>query len=146
MNTMSKSRQDSGQVGVQDSGQDSGQVGGTLNKLDKTKLNETSSISFYMNNINPLISPHEVEILNSYCEDLSDEIVTYAIQDAIEHNAKNMKYIKKILDRYIAQGLSSVEQIKAQANNKKEPKSKKDSNFNQREYKDLSYLYANGGS
>ena len=25
-----------------------------------------------------------------------------------------MKYIKKILDRYIAQGLSSIEQIKAQ--------------------------------
>ena len=116
--TMLKSKQDSTrdskQVSKQVGVQDSKQVSNTLNKLNETKLNESSSINYYMQNINPLISPHEAELLISYNEELSDEIVIYAIQEAIEHNAKNMKYIKAILDRYITQGLSSIEQIKAQ--------------------------------
>lgn len=88
-------------------------------EIDK---NNSSSISFYINNINPLISQHEMELLNSYCNDLSDEVVIYAIKEAIEHNAKNMKYIKSILDRYVRQGLTTVEQIEAQNNFNKQPK------------------------
>ena len=123
---MSKSNQVSSQISNQDSNQIGNQNSSTLNKLNKTKLNKTSSsIKFYMENINPLITPHEVEILEDYCNDLPEDLIIYAMQDAIEHKAMNMKYIKSILDRYIRQSISSVEQIESQkklnqSNNKKQ--------------------------
>lgn len=79
-----------------------------------------------MENINPLITPHEAEVLNDYNKDLSDEIIIYAIKDAIEHKATNMNYIKKILDRYIQQGIKSIEQLKIQENIKKQTETKKE--------------------
>lgn len=124
--TMSKSNQVSSQISNQDSNQIGNQNSSTLNKLNKTKLNKTSSsIKFYMENINPLITPHEVEILKDYSNDLPEDLIIYAMQDAIEHKAINMKYIKSILDRYIRQSISSVEQIESQkklnqSNNKKQ--------------------------
>ncbi len=124
--TMVKSNQVSSQISNQDSNQIGNQNSSTLNKLNKTKLNKTSSsIKFYMENINPLITPHEVEILEDYCNDLPEDLIIYAMQDAIEHKAMNMKYIKSILDRYIRQSISSVEQIESQkklnqSNNKKQ--------------------------
>lgn len=123
--TMSKSNQVSSQDSSQISNQNSNQIGSTLNKLDKTKQNKTSScINFYMENINPLITAHEVELLKSYSNDLSEDLIIYAIQDAIEHKAMNMKYIKSILDRYIRQNIKTVEQIEFQ-NNIKQNNSKK---------------------
>ena len=116
---------------------------------DKDNDNEddkdsSSSINYYMENINPLISPYEVELLDSYCHDLSDEIVIYAIKDAIEHNAKNMKYIKKILDRYVKQGLSSIEQVKAQSNFNKQPKEETEEEKNARKLRELEEAIRNG--
>ena len=123
--TMSKSNQVSSQDSSQISNQNSNQIGSTLNKLDETKQNKTSScINFYMENINPLITAHEVELLKSYSNDLSEDLIIYAIQDAIEHKAMNMKYIKSILDRYIRQNIKTVEQIEFQ-NNIKQNNSKK---------------------
>ena len=107
------SSQDSNQDSSQISNQNSNQIGSTLNKLNKTKQNETrsSSIKFYMENINPLITAHEVEILQSYSSDMTEDLIIRAIQEAIEHKAMNMKYIKSILDRYIRENIKTVEQI-----------------------------------
>lgn len=93
----------------------------TLIKQNKTKQEETknSCINFYMENINPLITPHEVEIINDYCNDLSDDLIIYAMKDAIEHKATNMKYIKKILDRYIKNGIKTVKQVETQESQSK---------------------------
>lgn len=93
----------------------------TTNKNEKKDKNEEEAeektcIDFYMENINPLITPHEAEVLNDYNKDLPDEVIIYAIKDAIEHKATNMKYIKKILDRYIQQGIKTIEQLKIQEN------------------------------
>ena len=93
----------------------------TLIKQNKTKQEETknSCINFYMENINPLITPHEVEIINDYCNNLSDELIIYAMKDAIEHKATNMKYIKSILSRYIKNGIKTVKQVEAQKSQSK---------------------------
>ena len=64
-----------------------------------------------MENINPLITAHEVEILQSYSSDMTEDLIIRAIQEAIEHKAMNMKYIKSILDRYIRENIKTVEQI-----------------------------------
>lgn len=119
--TIVKSNQVGSQISNQIGNQNSNQISSTLNKLNKTKQNKaSSSIKFYMENINPLITPHEVEILSDYCNDLSEDLIIYAMQDAIEHKAMNMKYIKSILERYIRQNIRTVEQIKNQNNNKKQ--------------------------
>lgn len=124
--TIAKSNQVSSQDSSQISNQDSNQISSTLNKLNKTKQNKNSScINFYMENINPLITSHEVEILNSYSNDLPEDLIIYAMKEAIEHKAMNMKYIKSILDRYIRQNIKSVEQVECQNkinqnNNKKQ--------------------------
>lgn len=81
---------------------------------NKKEENEKNCIKFYIENINPLISQYEFETLNNFCEELSDELMIYAMKDAIEHNAKNMKYLKTIFTRYIAQGIKTVEQAEAQ--------------------------------
>lgn len=112
--------------------------------IDKELDKNSSSIKFYMENINPLISPHEVELLNDYCNSLSDEMVIYAIKDAIEHNAKNMKYIKSILDRYVRQGISSVEQIEAQNGFNKQPKEETEEEKNARKLRELEEAIRNG--
>lgn len=115
--TMSKSNQVSSQDSTQISNQDSNQIGSTLNKLNETKQEKTSScINFYMENINPLITSYEVDVLQSYSDNLSDDLIIYAMQDAIEHKAMNMKYIKSILDRYIRQNIKTIEQIEKQNN------------------------------
>lgn len=115
--TIAKSNQVSSQDSSQISNQIGNQISSTLNKQDKTKQNKTSScINFYMENINPLITSYEVETLQSYCNDLSEDLIIYAIQDAVEHKAMNMKYIKKILNRYIRQNIKTVEQLEYQNN------------------------------
>lgn len=68
-------------------------------------------IKFYMQNINPLITPYEAEMLNSYSEDLDNGLMIQAMKDAIEHKARNFAYIKKILDRYVNQGIKTKEQL-----------------------------------
>ena len=110
----------------------------TTNKNDKNEKNDketkeeeeekgnSNCISFYMENINPLITPNEAETLKNYCEDLSDDIITYAIQEAIDHNARNMAYIKTILNRYVNEGIKTVEQLKMQENIKKQTEIKKE--------------------
>ena len=109
--TMSKSNQVSSQISNQIGNQNSS----TLNKLNETKLNKnSSSINFYMENINPLITPHEVEMIKDYCSELPEDLIIYAMKDAIEHKATNLKYIKSILDRYIKQNIKSVEQLESQ--------------------------------
>ena len=113
--TIAKSNQVSSQDSSQISNQDSNQISSTLNKLNKTKQNKNSScINFYMENINPLITSHEVEVLNSYGNDLPEDLIVYAMKEAIEHKAMNMKYIKSILDIYIRQNIKSVEQLECQ--------------------------------
>ncbi len=116
----------------------------TLNKLNKTKQEETKSscINFYMENINPLITAHEVEVLNDYCDDLPEDLIIYAIKDAIEHKATNMKYIKKILDRYIKNGIKTIEQIDF-LQNKQEKKQETPEEANARKLKALEEMIKN---
>ena len=98
-------------------------------------------ISFYMENINPLITQHEVDTLNDYNKDLSNEVIIYAIKDAIEHKATNMTYIKTILNRYIQNGIKTVEQIKLK--NKDKSKQETPEEANARKLKALEEMMKN---
>lgn len=72
---------------------------------------EKNYLKCYMENINPLITPYEIEILNSYTDDLEEELIIKAIQDAVAHNVRTLAYVKSILNRYVNQGISKLEQL-----------------------------------
>ena len=101
-------------------------------------------IDFYNENIG-MITAYGKEIFEDYIKEMPKELIIYAMQLAVEANARNMKYIKAILNNWSNKGIKTV--IEAEKENKdfKKTKGKKGSNFEQREYGDLSYLYANKG-
>lgn len=72
---------------------------------------EKNYLKCYMENINPLITPYEIEMLNSYTDDLEEELIIKAIQDAVAHNVRTLAYVKSILNRYVNQGISKIEQL-----------------------------------
>lgn len=109
---------------------------------EEVEQKKYNCISFYMENINPLITQHEVDTLNDYNKDLSDEVIIYAIKDAIEHKAANMKYIKKILNRYISDGIKTVEQLNL-LKNKQEKKEETIEEANARKLKALEEMMKN---
>jgi DnaD/phage-associated family protein len=70
-------------------------------------------ITFFNTNIHQII-PHEHQILKTYIENgLTAEVITLALQEAVEADARDMRYIKTVLDRWLQQGLKTVEEVKA---------------------------------
>lgn len=68
-------------------------------------------ISFFNRNIHP-ITPHELQLLQSYLSDrMTPEVITLALQEAVEADAKDMRYIRTVLDRWLQHGLKTVEAV-----------------------------------
>ena len=57
----------------------------------------------------------------------------------------NIKYIKAILNNWSKKGIKTLVEAQKESQSFKGKKEEKKSAFEQREYNDLSYLYANGG-
>lgn len=125
MNTMLNSLQASLQVSCQDSLQgslqDSLQVSCTLNKQNNTKQNniDDAVMKYYLNNINSIPTPAEVEILESYAKELPSDLMVYAMTKAVENKARSLSYVKGILNSWKAKGITTLAQAKEekQANN-----------------------------
>ena len=100
-------------------------------------------IDFYNNNIGAL-TPFGLETLTDYLKEFDEDIVIYAMQISVEANKRTIQYIKAILNNWQKAGVKTIADAKNESQ-KKTNKSKKESNFEQREYGDLSYLYANKG-
>lgn len=101
-------------------------------------------IEFYNNNIGQLM-PYGLTLLEDYLKEMPSDLIIYAMKIAVEADKKTINYIKAILNNWSNKGIKTV--IEAEKENKdfKKSKGKKESNFEQREYEDLSYLYANKG-
>ena len=97
-------------------------------------------IDFYNNNIG-FLSPYGLKILESYAEDLSSELVIYAMQISVENNKKTISYIKAILNNWAKANIKTLEEAKRE--NKK--KVSNDKQIEQREYteEEFNKLYAN---
>lgn len=98
-------------------------------------------IDFYNNNIGAL-TPFGLETLTDYLKEFDEDIVIYAMQISVEANKRTIQYIKAILNNWQKAGIKTIADAKNESQ-KKTSRSKKESNFEQREYGDLSYLYAN---
>lgn len=97
-------------------------------------------IDFYNNNIG-FLSPYGLKILESYAEDLSSELVIYAMQISVENNKKTISYIKAILNNWTKANIKTLEEAKRE--NKKKVSSNKQ--IEQRKYTESEFesLYAN---
>ena len=97
-------------------------------------------IDFYNNNIG-FLNPYGLKILESYVEDMSSELVIYAMQIAVENNKKTISYIKAILNNWSKANIKTLEEAKRE--NKKKVSS--DKQIEQRKYTEDEFesLYSN---
>jgi DnaD/phage-associated family protein len=124
------------------------------NELTTTVVNNVSDscvdglqkvIDFYNNNIGAL-TPYGLEVLQDYAKEIESGAIIYAMQISVEADKRNIKYIKAILNNWSKKGITTLIEAQKESQSFKGKKEDKKGNFEQREYKDLSYLYANGGS
>ncbi|WP_053075348.1 phage replisome organizer N-terminal domain-containing protein [Clostridium carboxidivorans] len=113
--------------------------------------NVDNFIDFFNNNFGHLMTPFEFQILQSYIEDgMQSAVITLALQEAVEKDAREISYIKAILNRWLEHGLKTVEAVMADKRDfknkkkKKEPNrqqfsSKKESTFNNFEQRSYDY-------
>ena len=82
-----------------------------------------------------------------YLSEIPIELIEYALKKASRIANPSWKYAMSILDDYVRKKLKTIDQVKADELNFKniatKSKNKKESNFEQREYGELSYLYTN---
>lgn len=102
-------------------------------------------IDFYNNNIG-LVTPYGQEIFSDYLKEMNKDLIILAMKKATEANIRTMKYIKGILNNWSKKGIKTL--IEAEEEDKKFEKNKETKNqntrsFEQRQYNDLSFLYAN---
>ena len=58
------------------------------------------------------ITPLVYEKILDFAKHVSSKVIIMAIDEAVEYNAKTMKYITKILNSWISKGIKTAEQVK----------------------------------
>lgn len=85
-------------------------------KNEKKYINnkeEVNPIEVYQNNIYPMPGVIEIEGINQWSNDLGNELVIYAIDIATTNNARNWRYIERILVDWNNNGIKTLDQAKA---------------------------------
>lgn len=82
-------------------------------------------IDFYSNNIG-LMTPYVLKILESYLDEgIPAELITYAMQKAVESNKRTFQYIKGILNSWSKKGIKTLIQAKEEEQEFKQEKQSK---------------------
>ena len=68
----------------------------------------TDTIQVYAANQLMVMSPRAMEELNGFVDDLSEDIVRHAIDNALDQGVRKWAYVKSILNDYVAGGVRSV--------------------------------------
>jgi predicted phage replisome organizer len=91
-----------------------------------TRKTDADYIKFFNNNMGHLMTPHEYQLLKSYIEDgMSPEVITLALEEAVEADARDIRYIRTILNRWLEHGLKTIESVEADKRNFKDKQKKK---------------------
>lgn len=99
----------------------------TTKKVPVANVDKSDYIMFFNNNMGHLMTPHELEIFNSFTEDgMENSVITLAIEESIEANARDMRYIKSILNRWLTNGLKTFEAVMADKKNWEDRKKAKE--------------------
>lgn len=89
------------------------------NILNNNNNNISSIVKEFENEIG-FMTPFQLDKLQSYTEDLSEEMIIEAIHIASSNNKKNLSYIEAILKRWISEGVKCPGDIKEKKSIKKE--------------------------
>lgn len=92
-----------------------------------------------------LMTPATAETLFDYLKNMNKDLIIQAIKIASLNNKRSAKYIQGILNDWDRKGIKTVLDVENEEQNFRSKAKKKESNFEQREYGDISYLYANKG-
>ena len=77
-----------------------------------TKNSEESAVRYWLNQVNPAEAPFIVQSLGHWVNDFgNDAIVIAAIDEMLKNNARNYKYLEKILKSWESKGLDSLEKV-----------------------------------
>ena len=82
------------------------------NKYNKEENSKEETIfDYYQNKISNL-SPSQYEQINNYLNDMSEELIRYAIDKTIENGSKSFNYFKAILNDFSSRGYKDITDIK----------------------------------
>ena len=83
-------------------------------ELNTNKLNTDDDVvmKFYLNNINSTPVIREIEILESYKEELPQDLILYAMEKAVENKGRSLGYIKGILNSWKSKGITTLAEAK----------------------------------
>ncbi|NMM61651.1 DnaD domain protein [Clostridium sp. P21] len=91
--------------------------------LKKEEEEFTDVVSFYSDNIS-CASPYEIDLLKNFMEDFnSKDLIILGMKQALKSNAKNLRYIEKVLYSWKNKGLRDEKEVINYLNNYKKHKS-----------------------
>jgi DNA replication protein len=79
----------------------------------ETKLNKTNIYELFEKEFARTLSPMEYEIINAWFDSSkTEEVIEYALKEAVYNGVSNFRYIDKILYEWDKKGLKTVDAIK----------------------------------
>lgn len=79
-------------------------------------------IEFYIKNINAIPNFTDVKLIDSYTDEMEEDLVIEAMQITIKNNKSNTRYatryIKTILDNWLNENITTIEQYKNKVGDK----------------------------
>lgn len=78
-------------------------------RAEESKNDLARVMKLYLDKIQTMPSSTAVDLLKQYTEELGADVVSYAINNALDANARNWKYIEAILRSYSRDGITTVE-------------------------------------
>lgn len=69
-------------------------------------------VEFYLKKVNSVASYSQVQIIDSYTEDMEEDLIIEAMNIALKNNKKNIRYIQAILDNWLNSGINTIEKYR----------------------------------
>ena len=85
--------------------------------INEKQENDTNLYDRFEKEFGRTLSPIEYEIIGAWLNNNSEEIVIEALKEAIYNNAKNLRYIDKILSEWNKKGIKSIKDIEENKKN-----------------------------
>ena len=106
--------------------------GGTQSKVKQSKAEESSApaparpdfntTEAYASSNLDYLSPYNMQELESFISDLGDELVRHAIDEACANGKRSYAYVRSIMSRYKQSGFTSIGQVLAEEERRKQQK------------------------
>ena len=90
-------------------------------ELNTTEEEKDASL-FYSENFG-MPTPHMIENIGYWINDLSNEVVVQAMREALDRNVRNWKYVESILKDWVSKNVKTIQDIEG-LKKEKEPKQK----------------------